>query len=205
MLNYDFVVSDDAFRYLRVHRGSLDHLKHDRRRWDRAYARQIRQSYESMLPHLPDRCASVLDVGSGLGGIDVLLRRHYAPEPVVTLLDGEDDEPVVELHRRTFCSREAALAFQEANGGRAQYRSPHNLLPLLVPADLVVSTGAWCFHFEPSTYLEYVLENSAPGVTMILDVRNDKPSWLAYLLNHLDCVDVAAVERKRTRRVFKRR
>jgi hypothetical protein len=57
----------------------------------------------------------VLDVGSGLGGIDVLLNRHYlatAGNPLeVALLDGIDDMPEVSFHDRTYNDMAVAIDF----------------------------------------------------------------------------------------------
>lgn len=198
-------ISDTSFKYLVQQRGSLDHLRQDRRAWEDAYHDGIYKSMRGMLPHLPRRCVGILDVGAGLGGVDVLLTRYYAAEhssvPLVVLLDGENDPPQMVRHATTFGNRKAALQFQRDNGvTNVDYVSPGQLRVRKV--DLVVSTGAWCFHFGPELYLKYVLQCCSPNAVIILDVRSDKPMWLAHLLEHLNCVDIIAVEAKRTRRVF---
>ena len=194
-------VSDEAFAYLVLQRGSLDHLKHDRSAWESAYRQAIDHSYQGMKPHLPRECRGILDVGAGLGGIDILLARHYDHKPRVTLLDGEDDPPKMERHALTFGNRQVAMRFQQDNGClNVDYLSPVNLRVRKV--DLVVSTGAWCFHIPPDAYLSFVRQCCHPGATLITDVRNENPHWLKQLAAVFTPVAVVAVKDKRTRWVL---
>lgn len=200
------VVSEQSFRYLLWQRGSIQHLQRDRRAWMRAYVNGVADAYEGMRPFLPPTCSAILDIGAGLGGIDVFLTRHYVAAkqepPLVILLDGEDDNPRMVRHKITFGSRKVALQFQRDNGvTKTDYIAPESLRVRKV--DLVVSTGAWCFHFGPEHYLAYVLRCCNPGATIITDVRNDADQWLAHLLQYLEAVDIITVAEKRTRRVFR--
>src|SRR6266403_1531506 len=106
-------------------------------------------------PYLPLRCSSILDVGSGLGGIDALLNRHYGGDCSITLLDGVNDVARLDNHATTFNSMAVARCFLAMNG--VQYfdfidaSAPERASPRKV--DLIVSFRSWCFHFEPATYL----------------------------------------------------
>lgn len=196
------MISDDAFRYLVVHRGSLDHLRGDRKAWELAYLEGIRSAYRDMVPFLPQDCSSILDVGAGLGGIDILLSRHYGGQPRVTLLDGWDDEPKLRLHRLTTSSAAVARRFHRDNGSvNFDYISPANLA--VRPVDLVVSTGAWCFHFPPEEYVDFVADCMVPGGTLITDVRKDRFDWLGTLEKKFERVGKIVEKRKRDRMVFR--
>lgn len=201
--DYQLRVSDEAFRYLVVHRGSLDHLRENRKAWEAAYLAGIRASYDGMAPFLPKDCSSILDVGAGLGGVDVLLSRHYGGKTKVILLDGWDDEPSLRFHRMTTSSAEVARKFHADNGSvNFNYISPSRLV--IQPVDLVVSTGAWCFHFPPEEYLDFVLACMTPRAVLITDVRKDRFSdWLKLLESKLKRIGKIFEKRKQARMVFR--
>lgn len=185
------IITDEARPYLVVQKGMLWDLKDQVDQWDAGYRRSIRNQYETIMPHLPEKCWGVLDVGSGLGGINAMISHHYGGVRVC-LLDGVSDDPDVIRHNQTFNNMHVAQRFLAANGVREfSYIDPENVRGNMykilsfppIPVDLVVSFGAWCFHFPPSLYMEYIKTCCKPGTVFILDVRNDKPSWLMDL-NH---------------------
>lgn len=179
-------VSDEAFAYLKLQKGRLEPLAGDRKAWQMAYEHDLLTAYQEMRPYLPPACWALLDIGSGLGGIDVLLSRHYGA-PFVNLLDGEDDPPELKLHRETFSSKQVAIAFQRANGVRSDrlfyYGPSATAAELCKPYDLVLSLGSWCFHYEPNEYLPRLLAGGGlhMDTRVIVDVRKDKPGWIGQL------------------------
>jgi len=48
-----------------------------RRRIRESYMRSIKEEYESISMVLPPVCKAVLDIGAGIGGIDIFISRHY--------------------------------------------------------------------------------------------------------------------------------
>lgn len=201
-VNFDLIISEQSRAYLEVQRGGIYALRKDRDEWTRCYLEGLGESFESMVRHLPARCMSLLDVGSGLGGIDVYLSRHYDGVPRITLLDGEADDPVCSLNRETKSSRLAAIAFHRDNDIDVEYLSPDLLVPR--PCDLIISTGAWCFHFPPSEYMNFVQSCVAPdGATIILDVRKDRPEWQRELAVAFGRPTTIIDERKRLRQVYR--
>lgn len=209
-----FSVSAAAFQYLRIQKGSLDEYAHDREEWHRRYEDDLVRQFQSIAPHLPARCGQMLDVGSGLGGIDVLVRRYYTRDggacPFVCLVDGIADPPCMTLHRETFNDMEVARAFQEDNGlppGRLSCIAPEHFAAhgAQAKADLVMSSGAWCFHVAPMVYLQAVLRTTAPGATLILDVRSTKDSWRRELEARFHEVAIAAQKPKWRRIVYRAR
>jgi SAM-dependent methyltransferase len=204
------IVDDEQFEYLRWQKGALFDLSHDRERWQAAYETDLRQTYEGIQKHLPDPCWGVLDIGSGLGGIDVLITRHYQPDPpYIHLLDGEDDAPRMRRHRQTFNSMTVARRFLVANGVRADrinyFTIATNVLPR--PYDLVLSLGSWCFHYPPDTYLPLLLSGGGLhiGTVLVMDVRNGKPEYSAQISESLDRVAVIKESSKYTRAVYRRK
>lgn len=182
-----FTIEPAAFAYLRVQKGRIWDLSAGA--WHRAYSEHLRATYDSVAAHLPPTCGSILDVGSGLGGIDILFSRHYAvstpylPAPVVHLLDGVDDPPVMHLHRKTFNHMGVARDFLAANGldvsGFHGYGTDAETP--LQRYDLICSFGAWCFHLRPDLYLRFVRAACHPGTVLVLEVRAQKDMWRAQL------------------------
>jgi hypothetical protein len=180
-----FVVSDEAFAYLRLQKGRLEPLADDRKRWHIAYEHALLSDYMEMRAHLPAQCWGLLDIGSGLGGIDVLLSRHYGTQPYLYLLDGVNDPPEMKLHRETFSNERVARGFLRSNGVRSDrigYYGP-DATSVRAPYDLVLSLGSWCFHYEPNVYLPRLMAGGGLHVDsrLIVDLRRDKPEWEAQL------------------------
>jgi SAM-dependent methyltransferase len=206
-MTYPPVVVPPACRpYLVAQRGFLDHFRNDEDAWLAAYRASLERDLADLEPVLPARCRAVLDVGAGLGGVDVLLARRYRPPPVVTLLDGAADQPVMFKHDRTFSARGAALALQGANGVQAGYLTPDDVadLSMVIPLyDLVISLQAWCFHVRPLAYLSFVRRHAAPGAVIVVDVRRDQPDWHGELDDALVYDRTLRVERKYERRAYR--
>lgn len=209
-MDYAIAVDQAHFDYLRIQKGNLDELAHDAVAWHAAYMADLRRQFESIEPYLPPVCSRLLDVGSGLGGIDILIRRHYeekgCQQPYVWLLDGEKDPPRMNLHRETFNDMQVAKNFQVVNGlspARFGFWPPAAFKPV-TPFDLVVSFGSWCFHYPPSTYLAPLVQSGLHAETVvILDVRSTKASFMWELEDVFELVAVAAQKPKWQRCVFR--
>lgn len=200
-------VTDAAFPYLVLQQGALDHLKGDRIVWEDAYRARLAELFAQIAPHLPKTCARILDVGGGMGGIDILLHRHFGAE--ISIVDGLDDPPVMVRHDKTFNSLVVAAQFLEANGVRDfRLRPPiafrTDPLGSGKVADLVVSFASWCFHYPPAEYLEAVKAACHADTILILDVREGRADWLQQLLGVFDPV-AATVYPKFTRWILKPR
>jgi SAM-dependent methyltransferase len=207
-MNYQIAVSDAHWPYLVAQCGQLYHLKGDRVSWHAAYEHDLRTIYENIQEHLPlsVRHLRVLDVGSGLGGIDVLIdrnqRRDYGYTTEVCLLDGLKDPPTTARHNQTFNDMKVAEDFLHLNGvGNVSWLDPKRPTPR--PFDLIVSFRSWCFHYPPSWYLALVEKCCHPGTVLILDVRAQRSEWLADLFRAFDGGDVIHMTAKSNRRVFR--
>lgn len=171
------IVEDKHFAYLKVQKGSIRYLAHNRRAWLKAYNRRIVDDYAGIHPYLPNSCGSVLDIGGGIGGIDALLVRKFGADCEICILDGERDKPVMKQHRKTFNDMRVARDFLTKNGVcRFSYYTPANLKKPR-PFDLIISLGSWCFHYPAETYLKFVRSCCHAGTTLIVDVRKQKQEW----------------------------
>lgn len=117
-----------------------------------AFADSLAEDYLQLLPFLPERAETLLDIGCGMAGIDVLLARHY-PGAQLWLLDGDGDEPRSGWNASlgAFSSRAAADALLAANGLRAARWLDVGTSEAL-RADLVVSLASWGYHYPLSAY-----------------------------------------------------
>lgn len=204
----ELTISDEAFAYLKIQRGAISDLSNDRKAWEAAYRRSLLGDFGTMQRWLPEKCGAILDVGSGLGGINILFARHYGNNPSVWLLDGIEDEPRVERHDATFNSAPQACIFLATNGlFTAMPIGPASLPEVKVPDDgffdLVVSVQAWCFHFPPSEYLDFVKRSAMPGATLILDVRKGRDDWRKELSEAFTEIGVAVSPPKFDRVVYR--
>jgi len=163
-----FNITDDVRPWLIVQRGGEAQFAHDQKRWQHEFETTLGQTLMNMQPYFPTKCDNYLDLGSGLGAIDMLIRNHY-------------DGSVPKKEQGTYSNRAAALAFWRANG----FRAPHYLTPdearkrvnELPIFDLVISVGSWCFHYAPGVFLDLVKQTTKPGSVIITDVRTRQTAW----------------------------
>jgi hypothetical protein len=178
-------VSDEAYKYLTVQVGEISELADSRAHWMMRYDTMLLQLAQDITPHLPGRVRNILDVGSGLGGIDILLSRYYGSRPDIILLDGDNEVPKVYRHNMPFNSMRVAREFLKANGVNSIVTmTPETLKPRKV--DLIVSFRAYAFHIRPLTYMDFVLNCAHHDTVLIFEVRRDKPEWREDLDRHFD-------------------
>lgn len=167
------IIEPEHFRYLVIQRGEVSDQRHDFRAWKAAYEQSLLRVFMSIRSTLPAQCSSVLDIGSGLGGIDVLLARHYGHLDIC-LLDGIDCPAEVHKHREPFSNATVAMDFQHKNGNHGVTccfpKPPDRTF------DLIVSFASWCFHIEPAEYIDAAKAAMHEKSTLILDVRT-RSDW----------------------------
>jgi SAM-dependent methyltransferase len=145
----------------------------------RAFNRDLAREYDELRPHLPAHATAILDIGCGVGGIDVLLHRHYG-------------RPRLHLADRTQTSRKVYYGFEEKGAFYNSFDATRRLLvgngiperdlflhevgeecrlDVHEPLDLVVSLISWGFHYPVAVYADQVHALLRPGGRAILDVR----------------------------------
>lgn len=201
----NFIIPERAQKYLYIQKGGIATLKADRLAWQDAYETLMVNEFESIKPYLPAECHATLDIGGGMGGINILINRHYGGELAVEILDGRDDRPAVHDSSQTYSNAKAVQEFMQVNG-------VSNFLPLWpgddMPdslngaVDLLTSFGSWCFHYEPRFYLSYCRTRIHKDTTIILDVRKNRPAWREQL-DVFTLVDEIDLAEKYTRCIFK--
>lgn len=201
-------VHEKAWPYLKIQCGSLYRFASRETDWIEEYRKQLLKRYDTIEPFLPPSCEHSLDVGGGMGGINILLAKAYDGKITSTILDGTDDPPTMKLHAETFSNEGAARVFLATNGQpRTRFVSPKLLgkEPAIIMYDLVVSFGAWCFHTPPEMYLDYVERHTRPGARLIVEMRYDKPEWLRVVTGSFTPVGAIGRGRKYETWAFTRR
>jgi SAM-dependent methyltransferase len=177
----------------------------------RAFNRDMAREYEEIRPHLPRRAVAILDIGCGVGGIDIFLHRHYGT-PHLYLVDRTETARTVwygfeekgafynsfEATRRLLVKNgvpESALRFREV-GEDGQLDVPEEV-------DLVVSLISWGFHYPVEAYADQVVALLRPGGRVILDVRKGTDGR-AELEARFPRVSVISETRKKERVVAER-
>jgi hypothetical protein len=104
-------------------------------------------------PFLPSNVESILDIGCGMAGIDVFLKRKF-PSARLELLDGDGKHQAAygfSPDAKPYSSRAATSALLEANGVSCDRWHEAGTKEEL-KADLVISLLSWGFHYPLSTY-----------------------------------------------------
>lgn len=202
-----FVFNSEANRFLLAQRGDLTALasargggaEHLKTVWAEEAAKTI-------VDHVRMKPKHVLDIGAGLGVIDMALNRMFGT--YCTLVDGEaPPDGMAFKHDVPFCSRCVVDQFWADNGNtNYQYLSPPQVLvtsEVHAKFDLVLSLRSWCFHYPPSVYGKFVQEHVEDGAVVLLDVRrnrlNTHAEWLETLVKWWPSYDVVETSEKYAR------
>lgn len=152
-----------------------------KKRVSELFSEEMFAEYEAMKKYLPQNARTILDIGCGIGGIDVLLNNHYKnTTPLIYLLDKTEMPKKVyyglEGKGCFYNSFEVVKDFLTKNGIRdtqifVQEANEKNTIDFNTTFDLVISLISWGFHYPVSVYLDQVYEKLSPGGVLIIDVR----------------------------------
>ncbi len=145
-----------------------------------AFYADLAAEFAELAPHLPNDAATIVDIGGGLGGIDIfLLDRYRASNSHLYLLDrdaiSDEVKYFFEAEPSAYNRFAATRRFLNDNGiSDARFtlvdmdRDP---FPAALRADLVISLLAWGYHFPVQTYLDAVLDILPSGGCLVVDLR----------------------------------
>lgn len=128
------------------------HRTNDQTQTPGAFAESLVADYLQLKPFLPQKVDRILDIGCGMAGIDVLLKRRF-PAAELYLLDGDGDDKRAGWNEtlEAFSSRSAAEELLSVNGIFVDRWYDINTKEPM-EADLVVSLASWGYHYPIKTY-----------------------------------------------------
>lgn len=198
------IIEKKHFIYLVNQHGRVAHERGNFATWKQAYEASIEAIYANICSALPRECKNILDIGSGLGGIDVHLAHHYGcSDTRVCLLDGTDDGPEVQWSHKTHNDMSVAFDFLQKNGVKhISSVLPHLFGEVSQKFDLVVSFAAYGFHIHPGNYLEDLKKVVRNDTVIILEIRRTKEDWLRMFVEAFGTPVVLEREKKYVRVAF---
>ena len=147
------------------------------------YSADMHAEYETFKSYLPDACASVLDIGCGMAGIDAFIDRHYPDSsPDIHLLDRSRVERSVfymfNEQAAFYTSLEVARQLLVENGIAGNRIHLHevregNEITASPKVDLVISLLSWGVHYPVDTYAEQVRTLLSERGIVVLDIRKE--------------------------------
>lgn len=161
------------------------------------YRDDMVRTFQTVQPYLPREASEVLDIGGGLGGMSVMLGRHY-PAAKVTLLEREGDEgSKIGWHDSAeefgaYNSAALTSEFLTANGLEDfAVVDAANGYPLAGPYQVVISLLSLGFHYPVETYLNAIYASLEKGGVFICDIRNGTKGELACTRMFENCAALA--------------
>ena len=137
--------------------------------------------FESIKKALPKRTAgevNILDIGAGLGGIDILLHNYYfltGAEPHIYVLDKTETADKIKYgysnSPSAYNNLDLTRDFFEMNGiepGRCLFTEK---FPEPVKFDLIISLISCGFHYSISQYISFIQRSIHPKTIVIFDIR----------------------------------
>lgn len=181
----DFVIPNSAVKYILLQRTDIQRYRKvaqklriplslhcfletffSRQKIKRGFIKSILDDYESIKSYLPSNASRILDIGSGVAGIDVMLYRHYGKGSNIEffLLDRtEENRDIYYGFRREgafYNSLDVAKLMLLLNGIKEQnihlLNATSDYRINVSNIDLVISLLSWGFHYPISVYIEQV-------------------------------------------------
>jgi hypothetical protein len=147
------------------------------------YYTEIKKVFLNIKNHIPRNTQSILDIGSGLAGLEIflwfLLEKNY---PKIYLLDKTKKEEKIWYEFRTngafYNSLDLAKKNLISNGVKPSkinlIEAPDNgIIKEIRDIDLVISTISWGFHYPVELYLDSVISIMSKRGVLILDIRKN--------------------------------
>jgi SAM-dependent methyltransferase len=154
-----------------------------------SYMKTNLKFFQAIRPHIPKKCHKVLDIGCGIGLLDLFIYRNAPDEkPDLYLFDKSVDltapssasiAPTGFNDLYVFTASLAQSArFLELNGVADRHIHLCEVGTWSIsngaPFDLVFSRKSWGFHYPLSEYLDEVVSSVAGQGALITDVRADQ-------------------------------
>jgi SAM-dependent methyltransferase len=163
---------------------------------------KVNQLADAILGATSENIASILDIGCGLGLVDLVLYKRISPSPDVYLLDKNNEHKSLSpvsggFNQRFIFTADLDLARDifETNGVKTEQlhfvEPDNNAIASLPKVDLILSITAWGFHFPIEMYWEGVQRILHNKSVIFIDLRKktNSYSFLKDRFGHSSIVD----------------
>lgn len=153
-----------------------------RKKVKQLFNQDIVDEYENIKSYLPSECSRILDIGCGVGGMDVMLYRHYNGGGNIEFYLFDKTKLSGKIYygfkkkAEFYNSLEIAEEILYSNGMEREkihlLEVPDDYKINVKPdVDLIMSLLSWGFHYPVSKYIDQVYDILRHGGHLILDVR----------------------------------
>lgn len=165
------IVPESCLEYIKLQRSGYTDQRFE-------FKKRMEQEYNVIKPFLPIECGSVLDIGCGVGGIDVLLNQHYDDANFI-LLDNSisSEKPIYGYDRgksyyNSFCATSDMMQYNGVKNFTFMDVSKDDI-SCLRNIDLIISLLSWGYHYPVRTYIEKVRNIISRHGRLIMDIREN--------------------------------
>ncbi len=137
------------------------------------YEEYIARQFESIQRWIPDSVSSVLDIGCGLGGINIPLCHAFPSVKRIKLIDGDgtgERKMSYNLDTTAWMDRKIAVSFVRANVDSVIV-SEYPPDKAYVPAELMISIKSCGHHYPVDVYIPLMKKSLYKTKRVILDIR----------------------------------
>lgn len=184
------IIPNSCIPFIALQRTNYIDIKRD-------YEADLKNEFNSMIEFLPCDCESIIDIGCGIAGIDILLSQYYNNNPLLFLIDRNEkpDKIIYGFSKKTsfYNSFDAVKEIMNQNNIK-QYTIIDVQHTEATPRgiDIIISLLACGFHFHINTYLKFILNHLNDNGILILDIRKTKKEQIDILKNHFS--DIQEIE-----------
>ncbi len=137
-----------------------------------AFENKSYRDFDTIKEWIPNRTDSILDIGCGIGGVDIPLA-WYTKCSCVTIIDGDGTggkKTSYSAESEAWADRELARSLISYNV-ECEVRAFPPDPSLTIEADLIISLKSWGHHYPVNVYIDLVKRSLRPLGRVIMDIR----------------------------------
>lgn len=172
-----FLINDEMLKYILLQR---THYKTDKL-YDVSslYYQDVLNNFNDFSYIIPKNCKNVIDIGCGIGGINVIINKNF-PGCNFHLVDrnGKDDNVYYGYKEEASKYNNLSLTrtFLIENGIKDEHIFTYDIeknewIDETNKFDLIMSILSWGFHYPISTYINKIIKLMNENSILVLDIR----------------------------------
>jgi len=175
----------------------------------KSYFEQLQDDYNDIDNFLPVNAESILDIGCGLGGINLFISKKYRHNIKIMLLDKTKIDNSIVYNYRENASFYNSLPL--AKIFLVQYGVPttnitykecksDNTIPYSNKFDIIISLLSWGFHYPLNIYLDQVEKLLKNNGILIIDIRENSDG-ISQISNYFKSTPILLKQTKKYQRI----